>query len=409
VVLVFVRYYLPGYRAGGPIRTIANMIDRLGDSFEFKVVTSDRDLGDSKAYPGVETGKWMQQGPALVRYFPPGKMTLKTVAEIIQSTPHDVIYLNSFFDPRFTQQVLVNRKLGRLSARPMVLAPRGEFSEGALALERRKKQIFMKFAKLLRLYENLTWQVSSEFEAADLLRVLPIGVGSELGGALVVSGHVTVAPDLPATGNVALGSRVIEPRIGPLRVCFISRISPKKNLDYALEVLAKVDVPIRFTVYGPVEDPIYWAKCRELIGMLPSNVTVVVEKQIHNSCVIAALEQHDLFFFPTRGENFGHVIHEALRAGLPLLISDQTPWRDLKAKGVGWELPLDDVSAFATHIKMVAGWSSDELNRTAIRARALANQVANDPSVVEANRNLFLNAIQLHVQDQQQWAKREAK
>ncbi len=50
-ILAFIGHYLPGYKAGGPIRTLENMVDALGDEFEFRIVTSDRDLGDGD--PGV--------------------------------------------------------------------------------------------------------------------------------------------------------------------------------------------------------------------------------------------------------------------------------------------------------------------------------------------------------------------
>jgi hypothetical protein len=32
-ILVITGYYLPGYKGGGPIRTLANMVDRLGSRF----------------------------------------------------------------------------------------------------------------------------------------------------------------------------------------------------------------------------------------------------------------------------------------------------------------------------------------------------------------------------------------
>jgi hypothetical protein len=32
-IMTFVGSYLPGYKAGGPIRTLANIVDRLGDEF----------------------------------------------------------------------------------------------------------------------------------------------------------------------------------------------------------------------------------------------------------------------------------------------------------------------------------------------------------------------------------------
>ena len=38
VILCFVAYYLPGYRSGGPVRTIANFVDHLGDEFDIRIV-----------------------------------------------------------------------------------------------------------------------------------------------------------------------------------------------------------------------------------------------------------------------------------------------------------------------------------------------------------------------------------
>lgn len=50
-VLTFARYYLPGFKAGGPIRTLSNMVEALGDEFDFRIVCSDRDFMDRAAYP----------------------------------------------------------------------------------------------------------------------------------------------------------------------------------------------------------------------------------------------------------------------------------------------------------------------------------------------------------------------
>ena len=394
VILTFASYYLPGYRAGGPIRTIANMVEGLSDTFDFRIVALDRDLGDQSPYPDIKLDAWMPRGKALVRYVSPKRFGLRKIAEIVQSTPHDVIYLNSFFDPKFTQQVLINHRFGNLSARPIVLAPRGEFSVGALQLKGLKKRTFIRLANWLKLHDGLTWQASSTLEAADIQRVMNISTRQV--GRVVVSGHVVVAADVADSGDHSdvLGSKVqARPVGGSLRLCFLSRISPKKNLDYALCVLAKVQLPVRFLIYGPIEDAAYWSRCEELIAKLPTNIEVVHEGEVEPVNVVPMLMQNDLFLFPTRGENFGHVIHEALRAGLPLLISDQTPWQRLEELGVGWELPLDNVGDFARRIEEVACWSVTEREQRSARARALAAEVGGNPDTLEANRRLFLDSI----------------
>jgi hypothetical protein len=61
-ILTSVGYYLPGYKAGGPIRTLANMVGRLGDEFQFKIVTADRDFDDTKPYPEIKIDGWNSKG-----------------------------------------------------------------------------------------------------------------------------------------------------------------------------------------------------------------------------------------------------------------------------------------------------------------------------------------------------------
>ena len=61
IILVFCDYYLPGYKAGGPVRSISQLVGALGKEFSFKVVTRDRDLGDDDSYPGIETADLVRE------------------------------------------------------------------------------------------------------------------------------------------------------------------------------------------------------------------------------------------------------------------------------------------------------------------------------------------------------------
>ena len=68
-ILVFVQYFRPAYRAGGAARSIANLVDHLGDEFDFHVVCRDRDLGDSEPF-ALSRGQWTEVGKARVWYEP---------------------------------------------------------------------------------------------------------------------------------------------------------------------------------------------------------------------------------------------------------------------------------------------------------------------------------------------------
>ena len=292
IILTFVRHYLPGFQAGGPIRTIASMVERLGDDFDFRIVTMDRDIGGVDPYPDIETDCWVPCGNATVSYVSPHSFGVRKIAELVKTTPHDVIYLNSFFDPLFTQLVLVNHRLGRLSGRPIVIAPRGEFSGGALQFKSVKKKMFIELAKLLKLYEGLNWQGSSAQEVEDIRRVMAVGE-KVLGNISVAGNLMSIKRPISASDSVPFRSR----RVGLLRVCFLSRISPKKNLDFALRVLAMVHVSVKFSIYGPIEDARYWAKCQALISKLPSNVEVAHEGLVEPAQILPMLLEKDLFFF----------------------------------------------------------------------------------------------------------------
>ena len=377
-ILILRAYYLPGYKSGGPIRTIANLVDRLGDELEFKIVTADRDSGDGKPYPNINVNNWNRVGKADVFYMSPKKRSLRDFRKLLCSTDYNILYLNSFFSPHFTIKPLLLRKLRLILDRPLVVAPRGEFSPGALGLKSFKKRVYMTVAKALGLYKDIIWQASSEHEELYIRRWFGRNA------------RVMVAPNLPPLLNTADELVVVSYKTkGCLKIIFLSRISRMKNLDGALEMLKGLKGKVEFNIYGPMEDKTYWAECRKIISRLPVNIDVRYCGSVEHDKVGVAMREHDLFFLPTLGENFGHVILEALCAGCPVLISDQTPWRDLEEKGVGWDLPLDQPELFREVLQRCVDMNNEEYVKWSERAWEYGLQVTKDDKVVEQNRRLF--------------------
>ncbi|HET6764455.1 MAG TPA: hypothetical protein VFH27_12305, partial [Longimicrobiaceae bacterium] len=133
-IRVMIDLYAPGYKAGGPLRTIQNMVQQLGGELAFRVVTRDRDDGDARAYDALPTGRWTPAGKGEVIYLSPRMLGMRALRGVIAAAEHDVLYLNSLFSPRFAFVPLVLRRLGAIPRRPLVLAPRGELHPGALAV-----------------------------------------------------------------------------------------------------------------------------------------------------------------------------------------------------------------------------------------------------------------------------------
>jgi glycosyltransferase involved in cell wall biosynthesis len=166
-----------------------------------------------------------------------------------------------------------------------------------------------------------------------------------------------------------------------------------KNLDYALRVIGCANVPLSFDIFGPVSDEGYWAECQSLIAKLPANMAVRYRGAIPNSDVRSRLASYDLFILPSRGENFGHAIFDALEAGLPVMLSDQTPWLNLEDQEAGWSLPLSQPARFAEIIEQFATMASDRRARLSAGARRLAERSVSAMDGVALYRRMLKGAL----------------
>lgn len=387
IIAVLIDGYLPGHKLGGPIRSVSALVEQLGDEFDFRIVTRDRDLGDQHAYAHVEVDQWQTVGKAQVYYASPKTLRWGRLAAILAGIQYDSLYCNSLFSPRLTLQVLALRRLRSIPYSTVIVAPRGELSDGALAIKRRKKATFLAASRAMRLYEDVIWHASTEYERDDILSHFAVrGTGS--------GPSIRVAPILSGIDRrVRRPSDERQKQEGVLRAVFLSRIARKKNLDGALRILARVPGRVEFTIYGPIEDRAYWAECQAAMSQLPSTVTVSYKGALSHADIASALARHDLFILLTHGENFGHAILEALASGCPVLISDQTAWRGLEANGAGWDLPLSDeqkiVDVLANCVRM-DGNSHAEMSQAAMD---LAYAALNNADSIERNRSLFRSGL----------------
>lgn len=377
VILVFSGYYLPGFKAGGPIRSLQNLVGHLSGKFDFRVITRDRDLGDAAPYSQVSLNEWVRLDEVYVYYLSGTVCTLCSLRKLIREVRPDIIYLNSFLDPVFTIAPLFLRRVGLLHRGVrVVLAPRGEFAQGALVLKAWKKKAFMFLAKWAGLYKGVTWQSSSAAELEDIRR---------WAGA-----HA----DIRVASNLSPGARPAVEKLhrkpgSSLRVVTVARVARNKNIAGALSILGVVSKAVDYHLYGPCEDQDYWQECQKIIADLPENIVVTYHGHMPHEQICRELSGYDLFFLPTHGENFGHVILEAFSAGLPVLISDQTPWRDLESKGVGWDISLACPERYHQVLDTVAEMDAAQYNKISARVFAFVESLVNDNEAVRQNEELF--------------------
>jgi len=381
-ILCYTGYYLPGFKAGGVLKTIANLTDHLGSDFEFYIITRDRDLGDKNPFAGVVKNRWTKVNNANVLYLDSNKLSLSALRDASKSIDFDVIYLNSFFDKNFTIYPILLNIFDRKNRKPIVLATRGELSSAALNIKWLKKRIFILFSKIFDFHNGITFQASSDHERKDIID-----------NAKVSSRQIKVALDLPIIkiSNPNKTQLDSNKNNAGLKIIFLSRISPIKNLDFAIRSLEDIRIPIIFDIYGPIEDASYWDYCKGLIKKLPENIFVNYYGEVMPDEVLSKFSIYDLLFLPSKSENYGHVIVESLTAGTPVLISDKTPWKNLKYLGIGWDLPLNSTKLFS---KAIVDFSENKSRGNIEFRKHIENQAKKlflSDEIINSNKDLFLS------------------
>lgn len=373
-ILIIAPYYLPGFKAGGPIQSIKNIVINLHKEADFKILTMDRDLGDEVQYSSIKYNLWNKVERSLVKYCKPEEFnSIGFLRKELKNEEYDKIYLNSSFSLS-TIKILLLKKLKLIPNKTIIVAPRGEYSPGALNLKKKKKKCFLEFSKLIRLYSGVIWQGTTK-EEGDLIRKIH---GNNC--------NIKIAENLKEIKEI---KKEIIKEHGKLKLIFASRISPKKNLYKCLEVLKEIDIKgIEFNIVGPIEDKLYWDKCEKLVNSF-KNIKINYLGVQPNDKLLQIFSQNHFLFFPTLGENFGHIILESLMAKTPIIISDQTPWRNLESKKIGWDIPLSDFEGYLTKIKYCYSLDNIEYNKLIKNIDKFLKNYSQE-EIIERNKELFL-------------------
>jgi glycosyltransferase involved in cell wall biosynthesis len=224
----------------------------------------------------------------------------------------------------------------------------------------RKKAVYIAANKALKLSREITWHASTVTEANDIR---------------VVFGHTTRI--LIRENETSLPEQADPPafeRSDHLKVVFLSRISEKKGLDILLDALKQTKDAIVLDIYGPKEHARYYRRCYELSQMVPENVKITFRGSARPENVRSVLSRYDIMVLPTAGENFGHVVAEALSVSCPVMCTDQTPWTQRLRAGGGMVVTSRTAYAWSEAIRTYARLTAAERHQRRLDAGLSYNQ-----------------------------------
>lgn len=318
-LLILVDWYRPAYRAGGPIKSIYYISKILQGEVGVNIITGDRDLGDTHAFTDVQLNKWTRRETSNVLYIEKAWWNVLRLIRGMKDIQADAIYINGIFSWFFNLLPLCIFKVLNLEGK-LIISPRGMLQEGALSLKSNKKQAYLKVFKMF-LPTSIVFHATDQQESKDIQRQLGIAKSK-----IVVVGNLP-GPVMEEAFQTKLDV--------PIRLVLLSRLDKKKNVDGLLEELRGVTCNADLDIYGSFQNRIYQKRCHVIAKELPNNITVRFLGELHPSRVRNVLADYHFYILLTHGENFGHSIFEAMSVGLPIIISQRTPWTYVCSNGGG--------------------------------------------------------------------------
>jgi glycosyltransferase involved in cell wall biosynthesis len=234
----------------------------------------------------------------------------------------------------------------------LVMSPRGMLGAPALAFSSLKKRAFWRLfqARALRQAECL-----HATSAAELDDIRAAGLKTPVA---VIPNGIDVPP------------AAVLNRQGPRTVLSLGRIHPKKGLDVLVRAWAEVEQrhhDWRLRIVGPAELG-HDAELRALSLSLGLR-RISIEGPAFGPDRLAAYRAADLFVLPSRHENFGNTVAEALSAGVPVISTKGAPWAGLEAEGGGWWIEHGP-QALASALDAALGLPRERLQAIGTRGRA---------------------------------------
>ena len=374
-ILVLIDWYLPGYKAGGPIQSIHNLVKILKPNYDFAIITMNKDHTSSIPYEDVESDRWTKAPDGnRIWYFSDKGLSYNKLKKLIHLESPDFVYLNSMYSIPFTLWPWWMFFRKGMSGK-LVLAPRGMLQAGAIKIRWLKKRIYIALIKLLGSHKKLIWHATDQQEKED--------VGKYFGQKL----DIRVAPNIPKQDQRPW--KQTPKKSGSVHFVFTSRVSEKKNIEFFLQRLLKCNGNVVFDIFGPVETESYLEKCKLLIAQLPDSMQVRFHDAVPNDQLPLILESRHFSVLTTHAENFGHAIFEGLLAGRPVIISDRTPWRNLARDKAGWDIPLEQTTKFETVIQACIDMDQVNFNAWSESAWKYAKQFKEAPELRHKMEKVF--------------------
>lgn len=319
-------YFAPALQYGGPPASVLGLckgLQRAGIDVEVVTTTANgrTPLAPSAADGGEYDGVPVRYvAAAFPRRFFGARLRRPLTAALARA---DVCHIHGVWNvPEWWAS-----RLARAGGVPYVVSPRGMLQPQAMQRGRWRKSIAYSLLERRNLEGAALLHATSEQEA-DAIRDLRLGV------------PVAVVPngvDLGAAQRAARGYRArlgIPP--GAFVVLFLGRMHRIKRLDLLAAAFAEVRATrpsAHLVLAGPDEHGLV----PDLLRLLSAHAGAVHALDVVSGTdKWALLKDADVMVQCSDSESFGLAVVESLAAGVPVIATRTTPWREIEARDCGF-------------------------------------------------------------------------
>lgn len=341
-ILVSIDWFLPGTNAGGPVTSMVNLVEQL-EEFNFYILTSDTDYCAAAPYPTISANEWVTHAEHVsVYYFSAKELNKTNMQAVMESVDTDTIYINGIFSKYFSRWPL--QIANKLNLRTIV-ASRGMLSPHGLAVKALKKKLFLQLVNTKNTYKNIHFHATNVEEKEAIQQVVK------------KYKHISAIPNFPR--KVEHHIQFIHKKKQQVHLISLGRIAIEKGTMVSLKALSKINGSVILHLYGTIYDENYWKECQAIIQQLPKEIQVDYRGALASNDVMQTLQQYHFLLLPSKGENYGHAIVESFMANRPVIISKNTPWKNLVEKQMGYDVEESDLSQT---LQTVVDMNQDDYN-----------------------------------------------
>jgi len=347
-------------------------VKEFREDIEYYIFCGDTDVTGG-ALENITTGEWVPFNDHTHVWYADHEKISDSVVKQVETIKPDILYIVGVFSWHFNIVPLLFCK-----APEKILSARGMLHPGALSQKKWKKKAYLQVFKLLEFQHKIVFHATDPAEAGYIR-----GHFGEPAEVVIAGNFPNKVGELPVVKKVP----------GVLTLVSIALLSPMKNILLVLEALEKVDSRVEYHIYGAVKDAEYWAACVSRIKLLPANIEVIIHKEIEPAAVKDALAGAHVFILPSKSENFGHALYEALSAGRPVITSNFTPWNQLQESFAGMNVSIEDATKLTVAISFFAAMDEDTLMKWHRGAIDYAARAIDTEKIRAQYRELFVSGV----------------